>query len=61
MILHKKRMPQISVFAVGSHDTARVIAAIPFDGEEWAFLGSGTWSLAGDTNGQPDSDAGGYG
>ena len=39
--------PNIKVFAVGSHDTASAIAAIPFDGEEWAFLSSGTWSLLG--------------
>jgi rhamnulokinase len=35
------------VFAVGSHDTASAIAAIPFDGDDCAFLSSGTWSLLG--------------
>ena len=35
------------VFAVGSHDTASAIAAIPSHGENWAFLSSGTWSLLG--------------
>lgn len=35
------------VFAVGSHDTASAIAAIPSVGSEWAFLSSGTWSLLG--------------
>lgn len=38
---------EIPVFAVGSHDTASAIAAIPSEGEEWAFLSSGTWSLLG--------------
>lgn len=38
---------EISVFAVGSHDTASAIAAIPSEGDEWAFLSSGTWSLLG--------------
>jgi rhamnulokinase len=38
---------EATVFAIGSHDTASAIAAIPFDGEEWAFLSSGTWSLLG--------------
>ncbi len=36
-----------TIFAVGSHDTASAIASIPFYGEEWAFLSSGTWSLLG--------------
>lgn len=38
---------EIPVFAVGSHDTASAIAAIPSEGSEWAFLSSGTWSLLG--------------
>ncbi|MDL2215322.1 rhamnulokinase [Dysgonomonas sp. OttesenSCG-928-M03] len=37
----------INVFAVGSHDTASAIAAIPVSGDDWAFLSSGTWSLLG--------------
>ncbi|MFV0536000.1 MAG: rhamnulokinase [Dysgonomonas sp.] len=37
----------VSVFAIGSHDTASAIAAIPLVGSEWAFLSSGTWSLLG--------------
>ena len=38
---------QAKVFAVGSHDTASAIGAIPAEGENWAFLSSGTWSLLG--------------
>jgi rhamnulokinase len=38
---------QAKVFVVGSHDTASAIGAIPADGENWAFLSSGTWSLLG--------------
>lgn len=37
----------VKVFAVGSHDTASAIAAIPAQGDDWAFLSSGTWSLLG--------------
>jgi rhamnulokinase len=37
----------VKVFAVGSHDTASAIAAIPAEGGDWAFLSSGTWSLMG--------------
>ncbi len=43
----------INVFAVGSHDTASAISAIPEDGEDWAFLSSGTWSLLGVLNKEP--------
>lgn len=35
------------VFAVGSHDTASAIGAIPAEGDNWAFLSCGTWSLLG--------------
>lgn len=38
----------IDVMAVGSHDTASALAAVPStDDKEWAFLSSGTWSLMG--------------
>ncbi len=37
----------IDVVAVGSHDTASAVAAIPATGEDWAYLSSGTWSLMG--------------
>ena len=37
----------LSVTAVASHDTASAIAAIPAEGEDWAYISSGTWSLMG--------------
>jgi len=37
----------IPVIAVGSHDTASAVAAVPADGSDWAYLSSGTWSLMG--------------
>lgn len=40
---------QACIFAVGSHDTASAIGAIPDEGGNWAFLSSGTWSLLGIT------------
>ncbi len=33
--------------AVGSHDTASAVAAVPARGENWAYISSGTWSLVG--------------
>lgn len=40
---------EINVVAVGSHDTASAVAAIPAEesSDTWAFLSSGTWSLLG--------------
>ncbi len=36
-----------SVIAPGSHDTASAVAAVPAEGDCWAYLSSGTWSLLG--------------
>jgi rhamnulokinase len=39
---------EIPVFAVGSHDTASAVAAVPAsDDDNWCFISSGTWSLMG--------------
>ena len=35
------------VFAVGSHDTASAVAAVPAVGTNFAYISSGTWSLVG--------------
>lgn len=44
----------VKVFAVGSHDTASAISAIPAQGaNDWAFLSSGTWSLLGVVSDEP--------
>ena len=37
----------VPVAAVAAHDTASAIAAIPAEGNDWAYLSSGTWSLLG--------------
>lgn len=37
----------IEVIATCSHDTGVAVAAVPAEGEGWAFLSSGTWSLLG--------------
>lgn len=40
--------PQIPVAAIGSHDTASAVAAVPAAaGSHWAYLSCGTWSLLG--------------
>lgn len=38
---------RVPVVAVAGHDTASAVAAIPAEGENWAYLSSGTWSLMG--------------
>lgn len=35
------------VIAPAAHDTASAVAAVPAEGENWAYLSSGTWALAG--------------
>ncbi|MCF3138473.1 rhamnulokinase [Paenarthrobacter sp. AR 02] len=35
------------VVAVGSHDTASAVAAVPAGSEDFAYISSGTWSLVG--------------
>ncbi|MGI6174511.1 MAG: rhamnulokinase [Christensenellales bacterium] len=38
---------EVPVIAVGSHDTASAVAAVPAQCEDFAYLSSGTWSLLG--------------
>jgi rhamnulokinase len=41
-------LPGVEVVATCSHDTGAAVAAVPAtEGEDWAFLSSGTWSLIG--------------
>lgn len=35
------------LIAPACHDTASAIAAVPDDGDDWAYISSGTWSLVG--------------
>ncbi|MFP7493693.1 rhamnulokinase [Terribacillus saccharophilus] len=51
-------LPDCTVIAVGSHDTASAIAGVPATGEDWAYLSSGTWSLIGTERSEPLLDAG---
>jgi rhamnulokinase len=39
--------PETAVVAVGSHDTASAVAAVPASCEDFAYISSGTWSLVG--------------
>jgi len=37
----------LEVIATCSHDTGAAVAAVPAEGDDWAYLSSGTWSLIG--------------
>jgi len=39
--------PDVPVIAVGSHDTASAVVAVPAAGDDTAYISSGTWSLVG--------------
>ena len=41
------RWSSLPLIAVGSHDTASAVAAVPAAGEPFAYISSGTWSLVG--------------
>ena len=38
---------EVPVTAVASHDTASAVVAVPAEGENFAYISSGTWSLVG--------------
>lgn len=45
--------PDVPVVAVGSHDTASAVVAVPLGAEPAAYVSSGTWSLVGFELDQP--------
>lgn len=40
-------LTEVEVIATCSHDTGAAVAAVPAEGDDWAYLSSGTWSLIG--------------
>lgn len=40
-------LDNLPVLATASHDTAAAVAAAPAEGNDWAYVSSGTWSLVG--------------
>jgi sugar (pentulose or hexulose) kinase len=42
-----ERWSSLPLIAVGSHDTASAVVAVPAAGTDFAYISSGTWSLAG--------------
>jgi rhamnulokinase len=46
-------VPALPVIAVGEHDTASAVAAVPAAGGDFAYLSCGTWSLLGTETREP--------
>jgi len=46
-------LANVPVVATASHDTAAAVAAAPAEGENWAYISSGTWSLMGVESPEP--------
>jgi rhamnulokinase len=46
----------VPVVCVAGHDTASVVAAIPAQGDNWAFISCGTWSILGAARDEPVTD-----
>jgi rhamnulokinase len=46
-LMNASGLNAVPVIAVGCHDTASAVAAVPSAVENWAYLSSGTWSLMG--------------
>ncbi|HKE24133.1 MAG TPA: rhamnulokinase family protein [Bryobacteraceae bacterium] len=50
----------VPVYAVGAHDTASAVAAVPAEGDDWCYISSGTWSLMGVESAEPVIDEQSY-
>ena len=46
-VLEETGSTPIPCIAVAGHDTASAVVSVPAQGENWAYLSSGTWSLLG--------------
>ncbi|KST90835.1 Rhamnulokinase [Lactococcus lactis subsp. lactis] len=46
-------LPECTVVAVGTHDTASAVVGVPATTDNWAYISSGTWSLIGVENQEP--------
>jgi len=46
-VIQETGLGPVPVIAGCTHDTAAAVAAVPAQGDDWAYLSSGTWSLIG--------------
>jgi rhamnulokinase len=45
----------VPIIAAGGHDTAAAVAAVPAEGDDWAFVSCGTWSILGTLLDKPNT------
>jgi rhamnulokinase len=55
--LNMRALEGAALIAPACHDTASAIASIPDDGDDWAYISSGTWSLVGTVLNEPNQKA----
>lgn len=53
----KYELPKVNVVTVATHDTASAVIGTPCEGQHWAYLSSGTWSLIGTELNIPENGA----
>lgn len=46
-VANETGLGHVPVVAVATHDTGSAVAAVPAEGDDWAFISSGTWSIIG--------------
>lgn len=51
------KLQGVALIAPCCHDTASAVAGIPAEGEDWAYISSGTWSLVGTVLDRPCNTA----
>ena len=51
--LNMRALEGAELIAPACHDTASAIASIPDEGDDWAYISSGTWSLVGTVLNEP--------
>ncbi len=52
-VARETKLPNTSVIAPCTHDTASAVLSIPAETDDWAYISCGTWSLMGAELGQP--------
>jgi rhamnulokinase len=52
-VVNITKLSDMSVTAAGSHDTAAAVVSVPAEGDEFAYISSGTWSLMGIESDRP--------
>jgi len=52
-LIARTGMGEVPVIATCGHDTSSAVAAVPAEGDKWAFISCGTWSILGSLVDEP--------